>query len=350
MTSNNPFMQVGIHGAFRFFPSPTSRLRSTVENLPQEAHLTRTAPPRARVELQVRPSPGRGYGLFAVDDIPEFTCVVADDALLSLARGEDLPQLWEKYSLLPQDHREAFDTLSFPPERQEREAGLIAKLTERGHDEMTAEAMAHVSSIFQANAFKTGEATNALDFGTSGCTNIWAYSLFPTVARINHSCTPNAHAHYNPASGQEIVCAIRDIPAGREIEISYFDLTMACEDRQNRARSWGFVCTCPACSDSSALVGDAYELMLGTVHRSLASFTSDMLDQRAHTGDMWHALKNAIAKAESEHHQWLRPALPRLYKSLSVLSGALSRPEDEVERSMETFREWQLKISGSFGS
>ena len=62
--------------------------------------------------------------------------------------------------------------------------------------------------------------------------------IFPTVARINHSCKPNAHHFYNPDTGEEEVgCpllwyghldlhvyqvwVVEAIPAGCEICISY---------------------------------------------------------------------------------------------------------------------------------
>ena len=59
--------------------------------------------------------------------------------------------------------------------------------------------------------------------------------IFPTVARINHSCKPNAHHFYNPDTGEEEVekvlnsfwhhlhqvWVVEAIPAGCEICISY---------------------------------------------------------------------------------------------------------------------------------
>ena len=104
--------------------------------------------------LQVRPSAGKGLGLFAVSPIPAYTPILTDDPLLALAAGEDLPELWQKYLALPPDFQEQFDSLSCTATAIEKEDGLISKLQALGYDETTAIQMARVSSKFQMNAFK----------------------------------------------------------------------------------------------------------------------------------------------------------------------------------------------------
>ena len=42
-----------------------------------------------------------------------------------------------------------------------------------------------------------------------------------TASRMNHSCLPNVHHHFNTALGRLTVHALRDIKSGEEIETSY---------------------------------------------------------------------------------------------------------------------------------
>lgn len=75
-------------------------------------------------------------------------------------------------------------------------------------------------------------------------------ALFPTTARINHACAPNADYTFRADLQQMTVLATREIQAGEEVQISYFDA----EGRTRRERieylhgAYGFTCTCSACS------------------------------------------------------------------------------------------------------
>lgn len=83
--------------------------------------------------VEVRPSTGRGLGLFAVDRIPAYTRILEDDALLALKRGEDLQELFVTYKVLPEDLRADFDALSIPSHYMPFAKGLTNKLRERGY-------------------------------------------------------------------------------------------------------------------------------------------------------------------------------------------------------------------------
>ncbi len=285
--------------------------------------------------VEVKQSPNKGHGLFAIDTIPAFSRLLEDDALLSLAQGEDLPQLWEKYCALPEELKTDFDLLSYPDEMEERESNMISKLEQRGYSPLEAKSMARVNSRWQANAFKTGQP----NIGSSG-SHQWAYSLFTKVARINHSCTPNACAHYRP-SGVEVVHALRDIKADDEIEIAYFDLTMPWADRQARAKAWGFQCSCPACSDSGEDGGIEYEQRLSYVHRQLST---DRFSSGSDT--VVEAVQVAIYIAHSDKYPWLVIALPKLYLKLFNLKASFSDEQNQLKETLQKVLEWEEKITG----
>jgi hypothetical protein len=73
-------------------------------------------------------------------------------------------------------------------------------------------------------------------------------AIFPLVARLNHSCRPNAQHAWNEAKGIEVVHAVRDIQEGEELTLSYL-AGGASTERQSRLKEYfGFDCTCEACS------------------------------------------------------------------------------------------------------
>lgn len=313
-----------------------------------------TGSPLPRVE--VRESPGRGSGLFAVDPIPAYTCFLVDEALLCMSsEGEDLPQLWQKYLLLPAELRDAFDALSCSQYHISKEASMVTKLRERGYKRSEATRMARINSIWQANAFKTNTPTT------------WAYGLSVTFARINHSCTPNAYNHFRPASGAQMVYSLRDIAAGEEIEVSYILETLPLRTRQARLKGWGFTCICPACSQQDRFAGDDYENALTDIRRGyeLGVPGQTSLDNRGTTTttaprgvDLADAvnLRNrmarnltatAISTAAKPEYPWLVAVLPSLWNSMSSLQVE-SEPDSDLDfrRSVEMTVQWTERVMG----
>lgn len=98
------------------------------------------------------------------------------------------------------------------------------------------------------NVLKTNAFACQIDDGDVGD----AYMcLFPSVARINHACLPNAHARFIPRTLLMEIKAVRDIVAGEEITISYGKLELESAERKRLYREgWNFTCTCPLCTAS----------------------------------------------------------------------------------------------------
>ncbi|TFY78318.1 hypothetical protein EWM64_g5700 [Hericium alpestre] len=68
------------------------------------------------------------------------------------------------------------------------------------------------------------------------------------LSRINHSCGPNAKVSFHMPSFSFVLTAVRDIPVGGEITVSYCKLTVPTSERQKYLAPYGFTCTCKACS------------------------------------------------------------------------------------------------------
>ena len=72
--------------------------------------------------------------------------------------------------------------------------------------------------------------------------------FFALQSTINHSCAPNAAADCTP-SGQVVISALQDIPAGAEVLLSYIqEEGVDLQDRQLMLRDYGFVCACERCT------------------------------------------------------------------------------------------------------
>ena len=92
----------------------------------------------------------------------------------------------------------------------------------------------------------------ALGPSHSKCSN----GVFPTIARFNHSCIPNAEFSWSEKRGRQEVRAIKSIEIGEEISLCYFTSKWQLESAEVRRDylfdHYGFRCDCKACS----LTGD----------------------------------------------------------------------------------------------
>ena len=291
-------------------------------------------------KLRVQDSAEKGLGLFAQEQIPAFSRILLDYSLLSLAEGEDLPQLWEKYCVLANGSRRAFDDLIAPSNHLDKEGEMVLALQRREYGAQESQQMARVATRFKGNAFRVDNTNRP-----------WKYALFVATARINHSCTPNAHAHYRPAWGAQLVYALRDIEPGEEIEISYFRLTQSRASRQRVSAQWGFQCTCPACSRTSDRVGPEYERHLSTLEKYASGLQHARVANSHATPEavqeLCRGIGLAIAYAIAEERAWLRPVLPNMYECLGYFLAQGQASEDVIVAALENACLWESKITGS---
>lgn len=83
--------------------------------------------------------------------------------------------------------------------------------------------------------------------------SVRAYGIYPKASFFNHDCLPNAcrfdYLDSDSASNTDMVIrVIHDLPQGREICLSYFQVNLKYSDRQKRLRDdYGFTCDCDRC-------------------------------------------------------------------------------------------------------
>lgn len=84
--------------------------------------------------------------------------------------------------------------------------------------------------------------------------SVRAYGIYPMASFFNHDCLPNACRFDYVDSASDVsntditFRVIHDLPAGREICISYFPVNFKYSERQQRLKEdYGFVCDCDRC-------------------------------------------------------------------------------------------------------
>ncbi|KAH8197668.1 hypothetical protein TruAng_008172 [Truncatella angustata] len=121
--------------------------------------------------------------------------------------------------------------------------------------------------IFRSNAYTLTDGTIA---------------MFPKIARINHSCRPNAANVWSQASGVRVIWAAKDILPGEEVTVTYAPLLKTSEERQSRLSQYGFRCNCEACSDHYHTDSRRVRMgrLLTELEERLGRSTSDVANRR----------------------------------------------------------------------
>lgn len=182
----------------------------------------------ARHLIEQKESQGKGLGIFAVQNIPCGTRIIAEAGLLRINRD----------TLKVPDIINAFKRLS-PSQKK-----LYLELHEYACD-----------AFRRATEQEVNQDWEEIPKLHRRVLGIWVANCFDDVfllgSRINHSCTPNVHFAYNSALEKETFHAIRDIRAGEEVTIMYINGTNRTRgQRQDELKKWGFQCNCPTCEDT----------------------------------------------------------------------------------------------------
>lgn len=160
--------------------------------------------------------PGKGKGLLASRSISRGSCIISEPPLFTTETLED-PATFEKdlgaiVRSLPKEGQRAF---------------LSLHNNNPGKDPF--------SNIVRSNGYPLGP-------------NSEVGGVFPLIARINHSCRPNAQHVWNEKLKREQVHAIRDLAAGDELTLSYSAGGPSKVRKQALKDHFGFDCACEVCS------------------------------------------------------------------------------------------------------
>jgi hypothetical protein len=135
-------------------------------------------------------------------------------------------------------------------------------------NEMTA-AHNKLHGIYQTNSYRLSNDDEISGGGQSQPLG----GLFLTIARVNHSCRPNASHYWRSDLNQLLLFATTDIHAGDELMLSYLPSATVYDTSARRAflaHDFAFYCHCPSCQEGNATGGDDRMTQLARSLRELA--------------------------------------------------------------------------------
>jgi hypothetical protein len=210
-------------------PTPLTSDTSSAPGFPSwhSRSYTCSGPPDV---YMVRPSKGKGLGVFALRDLEIGDIVMRETPILKIDHPDYVRGTGYPMDAVAKLVRKEFERLSTTAQED------VLSLTYHATPEEEA-TMDKLGIIFRTNAYNTDE----------------QIGLFPKIARINHSCRPNTSYYWSKALNKRVVYASRAIKRGEEFSVSYIGLLSTHSERQKRLDRYGFKCTCSACSASTTL-------------------------------------------------------------------------------------------------
>ncbi|KAH6711984.1 hypothetical protein BKA61DRAFT_609385 [Leptodontidium sp. MPI-SDFR-AT-0119] len=195
-------------------PSSTTRTDSPVRS---SDHTNRESVPDKKL-WEVVDIPGKGKGIIVTQNITPGTLLLSEapliktDVVQSLTTAEqDLENALGKLSISEQENFRTLHT-NFPENTKEKLIGII-----------------------RSNAYPLGPDTEV-------------GGLFADIARINHSCLPNAVQHWDELLGKQTIYAVRPIANGEEITTCYQPSGTSSKRKEILKEFFKFDCTCELCS------------------------------------------------------------------------------------------------------
>jgi hypothetical protein len=251
---------------------------------------------------EIKPSLGKGEGVFATRLIEAGTRVIMEDPLFAIRLPEFHPGKGFSAVEVTELIAAAVAELS-----EESQAAFRSCHEHRSPDEDNSELRDFF--IFRSNAYSLPDGRSA---------------IFPLIAKINHACNPNIANIWDPSSGKRIIWAAKDIQPGEELTATYIPLLTTTEFRQQRLGQYGFQCDCDICSNAErtdrrrSRMGTLLAEIRGGASKQMSSFDSKIMLSRA---------EKLIFLLEEEH---LVDYLTQVYRIAAEVSVQLGRDDDAV--------------------
>ena len=191
---------------------------------------------------EIRDCGRKGKGMVSVKDLRPGDVVVSETASIVVDENESdlvgpsIGDVYQQYLALSPALRDQIRGLTFHADDDwvSEDARKLEGADSRERDKLFA--------IFDVNCFASEDRKEAF--------------LAVEVARINHSCAPNATYNIVSESGLITITvrALRRISKDEEITIPYVPATLLREERQKRlSKKWRFDCECEACGSAPLL-------------------------------------------------------------------------------------------------
>ncbi|KAF2829467.1 SET domain-containing protein [Ophiobolus disseminans] len=282
---------------------------------------TNSAQHVSEAHLVVRAIPGKGFGLTTSQRIPKGSPILLD-----------APRI--------------IASAAFPAHVQHGQGALLFKRALERLPDADRQVVLSLDKSLGGSAIEDIMKTNAFacQLHDGGAEDAYM-CLFPSVARINHACRPNAHARFIPHTLLMEVKALQDIPAGAEISISYGRVDLKFSERQKLYKEgWNFTCTCAMCtaSDGVRKTSDTRRARFAQLSKMLDSVTGETYDAQQIVA--WEQEVMEISGQEG-----LDVLLAPDYERLSyVYAGHGMRRDAKVwaEKARDSLREWKVVEGG----
>ncbi len=176
-------------------------------------------------KIEIRNSAGAGMGVFAIVDLEPGERILDERPLLEWSVAA-----FAQHQAVGRQH-EAMEAAvrSLPPAAEAAFRDLCM------NDEHGPYRNAY--GIWLSNAYPTEDEPESA-------------AVFRVASRLNHSCAPCAHAHYNVRTHCMTVHALVRIEAGEEVTVAYTggECDVRAARRRELQRDFGFLCRCALCS------------------------------------------------------------------------------------------------------
>jgi len=203
-------------------------------------------------EFLVKLVPFKGYAAFATKKYSRGDLICEERALLSIqctgpATSEQVTALEEAVSKLSDKDAKRFYALSNCFSIQ---TNAVAETIDSVDVDLAG--MCDTATVVQLHSVPVPQFSSHI-FGTfkTNCfdMNGIGSALYPTIARVNHACSPNARQEHDDLTHVERLVATKDIEVGEEISISYIDNRKTTQERRELlSTAYGFHCVCDMCS------------------------------------------------------------------------------------------------------
>lgn len=210
-----------------------------------------------------------GCGLFAVKDMPAGTRILSETPLITVPGTQKERTLAEKVAALCKEVLKVDINTHY----------ILLKFSKGlEYDQQTSEAV--------QNYFKQSMPEHVLSWSVASFSKIISFyqkhavglpgqdasGFFYRYGVINHSCSPNAQAYYDPVKERHQVQLVRDVKAGDQIFVSYISGTDFPRERRHAEillKGHQFVCDCALCTSQEA---EAMLERVPALYRSLSDF------------------------------------------------------------------------------
>ncbi|KAK5113327.1 hypothetical protein LTR85_010944 [Meristemomyces frigidus] len=245
------------HGEYDF-SLHGSRLSKAYPRVDAADHLTKS---------EIKPSPGRGRGLFATVDIKPGDLILCEKAFCVLFEHEEQHFKAVKYDVrtgnVTQGTGALWKELVSKLYRNPISAKAVMALSSGGYTSIDAAATSpddiavidtfHVHDIMVHNAYgcsTPSKKQTQTHFGLNSHSGEINSGIWTHASYINHACVCNAHRTF---IGDLILFrATKPIAKGEEITTAYTQIADYDERQKRFTEHWGFQCTCMLCTAEGA--------------------------------------------------------------------------------------------------